>query len=99
MLTDKHAHAFLWGGGSIFVSGSLVTVYVAAISCNKKAPEKRRGACWGGAAEKTEKEGHIQSVSGSDNLSKYLEWKKRTLVDMPGVIQGRLLTRKQEIDS
>ena len=56
MLTDKHAHDFLWGGGSIFVSGSLVTVYVAAISCNKKAPEKRRGACWGGAAEKTEKE-------------------------------------------
>ena len=59
MLTDKHAHAFLWGGGSIFVSGSLVTVYVAAISCNKKAPEKRRGACWGGAAEKTEKEEYV----------------------------------------
>lgn len=56
MLIDKHAYAFLWGGGGIFVSGSLVTVYVAAISCNKKAPEKRQGACWGGAAEKREKE-------------------------------------------
>lgn len=42
-------------------------------------------------ARKTEKEGHIQCVSGSDNQSKYLEWKKRTLVDMPGVKQGRLL--------
>ena len=61
---------FSLGRGGIFVSGSLVTMYVAAISFNKKAPEKRQGACWGGAVEK--REGSEDKAQGLSHFLLYL---------------------------